>query len=126
MSISNNIGHDNALHDTFNRNNLSDILTTYLEWQRTGNMQIAIKSNQDKNENLECPEQIWLIPPEELTVERFDTFFYSPDLKNIFSNLELRQKSGDIEIKYGRNLKLRPKINVNTKQALIASQQILK
>jgi len=126
MSISNNIGHDNALHDTLNRNNLSDILTTYLEWQRTGNMQIAIKSNQDKNENLECPEQIWLTHPKELTVERFDTFFYSPDLKNIFSTLELRQKSGDIEIKYGRNLKLRAKINVNTKQALIASQQILK
>jgi len=126
MSISNNIGHDNALRDTLNRNNLSDILTIYLEWQRTGNMQVVIKNNQDKNENLECPEQIWLVAPEKLVIERFDAFFYSPDLKNIFSTLKHRQKLGDIEIKHGRNLKIRSKINKNTKQVLIDSKQILK
>lgn len=126
MSISNNIGHDNALSDTLNRNNLSDILTAYLEWQRTGNMQDIIKHNQDKNENLECPEQIWLIPPEKLTPERFDSFFYSPDLNNIFTTLRDRQNLDDIEIKYGKSLKLRPKINKKAKQMLIESQEILK
>jgi type I restriction enzyme M protein len=126
MSISNNIGHDNALRDTLNRNNLSDILITYLEWQRTGNIQDIVKHNQDKNENLECPEQIWLIPPEKLTTERFDSFFYSPDLNNIFNKLRYRQDSGDIEIKYGKSLKLRSKINQETKQALIDSQEDFK
>ncbi|MBU0713017.1 N-6 DNA methylase [bacterium] len=126
MSISNNIGHDNALRDTLNKNNLPDILTTYLEWQRTGIMHEIIKNNQDVNENLECPEQIWLIPPEELKIERFDCFYYSPDLKNIFNILKNRQKSGKIEIKYGCDFKIKTKLNKNTKQALINSQQVLK
>jgi type I restriction enzyme M protein len=126
MSISNNIGHDNALRDTLNKNNLPDILTTYLEWQRTGNLQETVKNNQDRNENLECPEQIWLISPEELTTERFDAFSYAPDLKNIFNTLKNRQESGEIEIKYGRDFKLRHKIKKDTKQYLVDSQQSLK
>ncbi|MBU4445586.1 N-6 DNA methylase, partial [bacterium] len=49
MSISNNIGHDNALKDTPERNNLPDILSAYFEWRRTGTLTPIIKHNQDKN-----------------------------------------------------------------------------
>ncbi len=126
MSISNNIGHDNFLKETLNRNNLGDILINYLEWQRTGEMEVLIKDNHDSNQNLECPEQIWILPPEELLIERFDAFFYSPHLKNIFNTLKTREKKGEIKIKYGRNFKRRSKITKNAKQELIKSQQILK
>lgn len=126
MSISNNIGHDNALRDTLYKNNLSDILTTYLEWQRTGNIEETTKHNQDPNENLECPEQIWLIPPDQLTIERFDAFFYSPELTNTFNRLKQRAQSEEIEIKYGNKFKRRAKISKVIKQELIDSQQILK
>ena len=126
MSISNNIGHDNTLKDTLHKNNLPDILTSYLEWQRTGNMPEIIKHNQDPNENLECPEQIWLISPKQLTTERFDTFFYSPELLSTFNILKQRAQSGEIEILYGNKFKRRAKISQTHKQELIDSQQILK
>ena len=69
MSISNNIGHDNALHDTPQRNNLNAILTAYLEWQRTGIIEDTIVLNNDSHDNLECPMQYWLISANELTTE---------------------------------------------------------
>lgn len=126
MSISNNIGHDNALRDTLNKNNLPDILNTYLEWQRTGILDETTKNNQDPNENLECPEQIWLLPPGQLTVERFDTFFYSPDLKKVLDTLQQRKQFGEIELKKGSSFKRRQKITKAKKQELIEARQILK
>ncbi|MBU1202714.1 N-6 DNA methylase [Patescibacteria group bacterium] len=111
MSISNNIGHDNSLRDTLERNNLTDILVSYLEWKRTGILKPTIKENQNKNENLECPEQIWITPPEELIIDRLDAFFYAPELKNTWNKiLELADKD-KIEIKKGIDVKKRAKIN---------------
>ena len=75
MSISNNIGHDNSLRDTPFRNNLTETLLAYLEWQRTGILKDTLRNNTDASENLECPQQYWLIKSEQLTEERFDTFF---------------------------------------------------
>ena len=48
VSISNNVGHDNALKDT-----------------------------RERNENLECPEQARVLPPDELLIDRFDSFFFT-------------------------------------------------
>jgi len=126
MSIANNIGHDNSLNDTPFRNNLTDILTAYLEWQRTGHLTESVKNNHDPNEILECPQQYWLIPPEELTVERFDTFFYAPDLKNVYRIFEKEKKEGTIDIIYGRDLKLIPKLTKEEKKVLIKSGARLK
>ncbi|GAB6274996.1 MAG: hypothetical protein STSR0004_18610 [Peptococcaceae bacterium] len=92
MSITNNVGHNNSLKDTPYRNNLNEILATYLEWQRTGSLDVVIKNNHNPQENLECPQQCWLLPPEELNIERFDAFFYSPELKNIYSLFDKAKK----------------------------------
>ncbi len=126
MSVSNNIGHDNALHDTPDRNNLPDILVTYLEWQRTGKIDITVKHNQDINENLECPEQIWIISPNEFSEERFDSFFYAPDLKNVWNTLEEYEKISKVEIKKGKEFKLRNKLTKEDKKKLINSKKLLK
>lgn len=83
MSITNNIGHDNHLKDTIERNNLVDVLMTYFEWKRTGRMDVSMLSNQDSSETLECPQQTWLLDPEMLTATRLDAFFYAPDLKKV-------------------------------------------
>ena len=117
MSISNNIGHDNALKDTPERNNLNDILNYYFEWKRTGNLVPFIKENQDAGENLECPEQVWLVEPEHLSIERFDAFAYAPELAQVRE--ELSQKDGrDIEIKLGNAFQLRERISGKKKKEL--------
>ena len=67
MSIANNVGHDNHCKDTPERNNLIDILMNYFEWIRTGQLSIVLKTNQDKSENLECPQQVWIVPPDEIS-----------------------------------------------------------
>ncbi|KXK13245.1 MAG: hypothetical protein UZ14_CFX002001762 [Chloroflexi bacterium OLB14] len=110
MSISNNIGHDNALKDTPERNNLNDILNTYLEWKRTGKLTVTIKDNQDPLENLESPEQIWLVSPKSLTSERIDSFFYAPELHKVWADIENMTASGEIELKTGKDFTLREKI----------------
>ena len=110
MSITNNIGHDNATNDTPMRNNLNEILMAYLEWKRTGKIEPKVIENQDKNENLECPMQYWLTPPEKFRIERFDSFFYCPDLANIYGHLDDGLKTKKLCVIEGKSLKLREKL----------------
>lgn len=126
MSISNNIGHDNALRETKSRNNLQDIFTIYSEWQRTGNFVPLVRNNQDPEENLECPEQVWLVEPDALEIERFDAFYYAPDLLQTLSDMERMAQDGQVEIKKGGNFVLRPKMTVAAKAQLKASGTELK
>lgn len=124
MSISNNIGHDNSLKDTPNRNNLIEILIAYLEWQRTGNISLKIEDNADPQENLECPMQYWIVKPDEIRTERFDAFFYSPELKNLYCDLKKREKNGLIEIKKGCDFVLVPKLTKQDKARMKESQNL--
>ena len=110
MSITNNIGHDSRSNDTIDRNNLVDVLMTFFEWKRTGQLEQSIRHNQDKDETLECPQQIWLSPPDKLKAERFDAFFYAPDLENIRKEMMTREACGEIQIHRGRDFRKSPKI----------------
>ena len=103
MSITNNIGHDSRSNDTIERNNLVDVLMTFFEWKRTGKLEQSIRHNQDRYETLECPQQIWLLPPDNLKAERFDAFFYAPDLENIRKEMMTREVCGEIQIHRGRS-----------------------
>lgn len=126
MSISNNIGHDNSLSDTPFRNNLTEILIAYLEWQRTGYLSMTTRDNYDKSENLECPQQYWLISGDELTTERFDSFFYCPDLHNAYKAMMFAKQSGKIDIIKGSSLKRRKKLNSEEKMCLRKSDKDFK
>lgn len=126
MSISNNIGHDNSLHDTPQRNNLNAILTAYLEWQRTGIIEEKVEQNNDYHDNLECPMQYWLIQPDELTTERFDSFFYCPELRSLFKELNQKAKEEVIELKSGGDFDLVPKLSANKKKEYIISGDFFK
>ena len=126
MSISNNIGHDNSLRDTPFRNNLTEILIAYLEWQRTGYLSMTTRDNYDKSENLECPQQYWLISGDELTTERFDSFFYCPDLHNAYKAMMFAKQSGKIDIIKGSSLKRRKKLNSEEKMCLRKSDKDFK
>ena len=126
MSISNNIGHDNALNDTPERNNLTDILSAYFEWKRTGTLNPIIKQNQDPDENLECPEQIWLTKPKLFTAERFDSFFYAPDLGNTYKQMAKLATSGHIKVINTSQLVLKSKITKADRQQLKDNKTKLK
>lgn len=126
MSISNNIGHDNALKDTPERNNLTDILNTYFEWKRTGNLETVVKNNQDPSENLECPEQIWLTSPDRFSSERFDAFFYAPDLDATYSKIEELEKEGKVKAVSGKDITLKQKLSRDQKTDLRQEEKALK
>jgi hypothetical protein len=126
VSISNNIGHDNALNDTPERNNLNDILNVYLEWKRTGKLSTTIKENQDQFENLECPEQYTLVKPEDIKIERIDAFFYAPELLQTWADLKKMEINGDVQIKSGTDFILRNKISKVDKKKLSDSKTVLK
>lgn len=126
MSISNNIGHDNSLHDTPQRNNLNAILTAYLEWQRTGMLEEKVEYNNDLHDNLECPMQYWLVKEEELITERFDSFFYCPELRDLYKELNNKADKGVIELKSGNDIDLVPKISAIQKRVFLDSGEFFK
>lgn len=126
MSISNNIGHDNTLKDTHERNNLNNILNVYLEWKRTGVVSPLIRGNHDKSENLECPEQVWIVSSQDFTSKRFDAFYYSIELKNVYSELSEREVGNEINIKCAKDLALRPKLKKEEKNKLANSGELYK
>lgn len=126
MSILNNVGHDNSLGDTPARNNLNDVLNVWLEWQRTGQLTTIIRYNQDRSENLESPEEIWLTAPENLNVARLDAFYYSPELSRVREELRTAEAQGQVEIHLGRDFEQRPKLTAAQVRNLALSQEVLK
>lgn len=128
MSISNNIGHDNSLRDTPFRNNLTETLIAYLEWQRTGELKTMLRQNIDSSENLECPQQYWLIPSNKLTTERFDSFFYCIDLENTYKIMNEAENNGKIKLINGSSsmLKKRSKLTKAEKLDLKENGNIFK
>jgi type I restriction enzyme M protein len=119
MSICNNIGHDNSLRDTFERNNLNDILNAYIEWKRTGKFLSVFNRNEDKNENLECPEQVWLLSPAEINVNRLDAYYYSPDLKETKEYLKHLEAGKNVILHEGSHFKQVAKLSKEEKKVLI-------
>jgi len=126
MSISNNIGHDNSLKDTPHRNNLNDIITIYSEWKRTGKFTPIFKRNQDRNENLECPEQVFLAAPKDLSSQRLDAFFYAPELSETRNAIHKLAKSGMVAIKTGKDFPRAPKIKKAEATELLESGERLR
>jgi type I restriction enzyme M protein len=126
MSIANNIGHDNSLKDTPERNNLTEILMAYLEWQRTGRIDSINRQNNLAEENLECPQQYWIINPKDLSTERFDAFFYCPDLHNTYTQLQALSSRKKITIIGGVDVKRRQKLTKKQKDIFRINNQVLK
>ena len=126
MAVTNNIGHDSRLFDTPERNNLNDVLTVYDEWKRTGVFQTLFKANHDPAENLERPEQVWLVPPAELDVERLDAFFYAPELKRVYAAIQDLANKGEVEKRVGGDFILRPRMGKAQRADLVLNRTPLR
>lgn len=106
MAICNNIGHDDSGKDTPERNNLNAVYNQWLEFKKTNNQSDLVLENQDKYEILTCPLQIFSITYSQLLPERFDAFFYSPELKNLHNKIDALDKK-KFSIKLGKQFDLK-------------------
>ncbi len=99
MAICNNIGHNDSGKDTPERNNLNLVYDQWLEFKKGKDLSDQIVENQDKYEMLTCPLQIFTIPYSSLLPERFDAFFYSPELKKLHNKIDsLDKKKFSVEL----------------------------
>ena len=105
---------------------MPDILSAYFEWRRTGILRPTIKHNHDKNENLECAEQIWVTSPQDFKVDRIDAFAYCPDLASVRTDLSKAEKAGMIKTYLGREAILKKKLTNTEKNALRTSDRTYK
>ncbi|MCK9405650.1 MAG: N-6 DNA methylase [Methanothrix sp.] len=106
MAITNNIGHDDHQKDTPSRDNLKIVAKYFHEWQKTGKRISEIIHNEDKDEPLGCPLQIFTVPPEELNKKRFDAFYYSPELKEAKRQIISSYEAGEIDLKKGSEFRV--------------------
>ena len=106
MAITNNIGHDDHQKDTPSRNNLRVVANSFHEWQKTGERISKIIHNEDKDEPLGCPLQIFTIAPNELNKKRLDAFYYSPELNEAKKQIISSYEAGKIDLKKGSDFRV--------------------
>ena len=106
MAITNNIGHDDHQKDTPSRNNLRIVADLFHEWQKSGSKISKIIHNEDKDEPLGCPLQIFTISSDELNPTRLDAFYYSPELKEAKEMIFSAFKAGKIDLKRGSDFRV--------------------
>ena len=103
MAIANNIGHDDHKRDTPHRDNLGIIASFYNQWLNGENLEPRIIHNEDRDEPLGCPLQIFTVEPAQLG-DRLDAFYYAPELKRLREHLHAAADEGRIEIKSGKDI----------------------
>jgi len=101
MAITNNIGHDDHQRDTPARNNLPTVAKYFNEWLETGKLISKIIHNDNPDEPLGCPLQIFTVSKDELNKKRLDAFYYAPELKAARKQLEKLSNDGKIIFKKG-------------------------
>ncbi len=106
MAITNNIGHDDHSNDTPDRNNLPLTAKYFDMWKNGENFEDQIIYNENIDESLSCPLQIFIVKPENLYISRLDAFYYSPELKNIKNLLNNKNDKGEIIIKKGSDFNI--------------------
>ena len=103
MAIANNIGHDDHKRDTPHRDNLGIIASFYNQWLNGENLQPRIIHNEDPDEPLGCPLQIFTVEPAHLG-DRLDAFYYAPELNRLREQLQAASDEGKIELKSGKDI----------------------
>lgn len=106
MAITNNIGHDDHQRDSPARNNLPTVAKFFNEWKTTGKRFSEILHNEDPDEPLGCPLQVFSVSPNELKKNRLDAFYYSVELKEQKSKIRKLLNDNKIELKTGKDFNI--------------------
>jgi len=110
MAITHNIGHDDHQRDTPAFNNLPEIGPLFAKWRLTGELEAYMKSNQNPDEPLACPLQVFQVSPEELNKARLDAFYYAPELRQIRNTMRTLEKAKKLKLLKGNEFKIIPQI----------------
>ena len=97
MAITNNVGHDDHKNDTPHRDNLGIVASFYNQWVNGESLAPLIIHNEDSDEPLGCPLQIFTIEPDQLQ-DRLDAFYYAPELIQLREQLRKAESEGKIEV----------------------------
>jgi len=104
MAITNNVGHDDHSNATPERDNLLNVARVFEKWWTTGKMSTVIeKPNEDPDEPLGCPLQVFELPARKLDPKRLDAFYYSPELEKIRARLRRLERQGKVALYRGRD-----------------------
>lgn len=120
MAITNNVGHDDHKHDTPHRDNLPELASLYLDWDRYGRKPYLLRAN-DSDEPLGCPMQVFVVEAEALSEHRLDAFYYAPELTETRNRLRMRAEAGDIVLKRGMDFNLAPRLSKKEKDSMRGS-----
>ena len=110
MAILNNVGHDDHQADTPDRDNTLTLLDAYADWSGHGKVPHVFAANDVATENLGCPFQVFVVPPDRLNPKRLDAFYYSPELKLTIEAMREREDAGLLEVLHGREFTVVPRI----------------
>ena len=103
MAITNNVGHDDHKRDTPHRDNLGIVAPFYNQWVSGEHIEPRIIHNEQSDEPLGCPLQIFTIDPEQLE-DRLDAFYYGPELMQLRKHLKEAEKLGRINLMSGKDV----------------------
>ena len=103
MAITNNVGHDDHKNDTPHRDNLGIVASFYNQWVSGENLDPLIIHNEDPDEPLGCPLQIFTIEPDQLQ-DRLDAFYFAPELVQLREQLSKAEGEGKIEVLSGKDV----------------------
>ena len=105
MAITNNVGHDDHKHDTPHRDNLGIVASYYSQWLSGADPAPTIIRNEDPEEPLGCPLQIFTVAPDQLQ-DRLDAFYYAPELMELREQLEEAAGRERIQLMRGSDLSI--------------------
>jgi len=103
MAILNNIGHDDHKRSTPNRDNFTKLKEYYRQWTQRGVFNEVIEYNNPEDEHLSCPFQVFILKAKDIKTNRLDAFYYAPELRIIQETLQKKYKSGEIELRTGKD-----------------------
>ena len=113
MGITNNIGHDDHCISTPDRNNLDIVSRYFKKWRIGEKIEETIIHNEDPNEPLGCPLQIFELSSNNINTERLDAFYYSIELKQLKKNVLELSKKNQVKIYRGGDFEMIPSLKKN-------------
>ena len=116
MVITNNIGHDDHSRDTPALNNLPEVIPLFNKWRATGELKVYIRYNQNIDEPLSCPLQVFQIKPEEINKSRLDAFYYAPELKQMRATMRALERDNKLHLRKGNDFNIVPEITEAKKE----------
>ena len=106
MAILNNVGHDDHQTYTPDRDNTPALQDAYADWREGRRAPDVSTPNSEPTENLGCPFQVFVVPPERLNPGRLDAFYYAPELLRTREAMQKRETAGLLHLLPGHRFEV--------------------